>query len=91
MKTISKHNLDEVIRLTKKYYETGNKDFLSVREVSRDKLSMEAFGNDLQWCAFTDLVGSIIGGYGLNKNATNADIYRVFEVLGYEIKGTEKE
>lgn len=84
MKTIKKKDLDEVIRVGKKYYRTNDTDLLP----KYFKLKEKVFGDDEEW------VGDIISG--LSFKSRNVDVpyetyYKVFEVLGFKIVEEEHE
>ena len=86
MKAISKKSLDEVIRLTRKYYKTSDTDILDARYNSAKLLSNDAFGHECGAYSFIDVVGAILSGNGLKRNATNQDIYDVFALIGYDVR-----
>lgn len=86
MKQIKKSTLDELIRLERKYYRTHDTDILPGTHSKGFDLSNQAFGRDLSWIKFTDLVSAIVGGpSALKPHATNADIYAIFGILGFEV------
>ena len=86
MKTVSKTALDEVIRLTRKFYKTGDTDLLAAKHANCDAVSRGICGNDGMWLQISDLVTGILGGHtAVKPNATNQDIYDVFALLGYEV------
>lgn len=84
MKPILKENLDELIRLTKKYYRTGDVDILPAMRYAGDQLSLCVRGDVHASGAFRDTVSAIFGGFGLKRDATYQDVYDVFALLGYE-------
>jgi hypothetical protein len=77
---MEKKPLDELIRITRKYWETGDVDILDAKINHAKKLSVSVSGNENRWCMFSDLIFAIIR---LNKETTNLDIYGVLETLGY--------
>ena len=85
MKPIPKENLDELIRLTKKYYRTGDVDILPARSQAAEQLSLSVCGSGVGRLAFGDIVSAIFGGFGLKRDATYQDVYDVFALLGYEV------
>ena len=87
MKKINKKLLDELIRIERKYWKTGDTDLLDKQTLLAHDLSKFTFGNDGSWLKFSDFVGSIVASNGLKKSATNQDIYNAFAVLGYEVAG----
>lgn len=88
MKTISKETLDEIIRLTKKYNKTGDVDILPKKHEKAFQLSKEAFGTDINWINFTDLVNAALD---LKDTVTSEEIYSLFKILGLEVSETEQE
>ncbi len=82
MRTISKGKVDELIRVIQKYQKTGDVDYLPAKHKMAEELSREAFGRDISWINFSDLVGGCVN---LNKAATNNDIYCVLNILGFEL------
>lgn len=90
MKYIEKKSLDELIRITRKYNATGDVDILPAKTRNAEDLSMQAFGNEWHWLAFSDFIKGLID---LNAEASNLDIYGVLERLGYylpEMIGVEE-
>ena len=85
MKPIPKENLDELIRLTKKYYRTGDVDILAARSQAAKQLSLSVRGSEVGWLAFGDIVSAILSRSGLKRDATYQDVYDVFALLGYEV------
>lgn len=85
MKSIPKKHLDELIRLTKKYYRTGDVDILAARSAAADELSKSVRGDSLSSVAFSDIVNAMFSGSGLKRDATYQDVYDVFALLGYEV------
>jgi len=80
---INKCKLDELIRLERKYCNTGDVDILPARIQVAMALSVSSFGNDNMWIHLADFVGGVISG--LNKSASNEVIYGAFRAIGYEI------
>lgn len=85
-KTVNKETLDKLIRLERKYAQTGDVDILDARTVVARMVSVEAFGEDDWWLAFSDFVRSIVGVRPLIKNATNRTVYDALQIVGIEIK-----
>lgn len=82
--TIEKAKLDEAIRLNKKYYRTGDRDFLPVLRAAVDA----AFGNQKRG------IDSLLSAITLTRRDYNepyTTYYDVLRVLGFEIiDGTER-
>jgi hypothetical protein len=79
MKIVNKKSMDELIRISKKYWRTGDTDLLPARIELAKELSDQAFGNDYNWCSFSDLVDSAVK---FNKSITNETIYMMFALAG---------
>ena len=85
MKPVPKESLDELIRLTKKYYRTGDVDLLPAQRQAAEQLSISTRGDTLGSLAFSEIVSAVFGGFGLKRDATYQDVYDVFALLGYEV------
>lgn len=80
---INKAKLDEAIRLNKKYYRTGDRDFLPVLRAAVDA----AFGNQNRG------IDSLLSAITLTRrdyNTPNCTYYEVLQVLGFEIVEREE-
>jgi len=55
MRSVKKETMDELIRISKKYWRTGDTDILPARIKLAEELSDQAFGNAYNWCSFSDL------------------------------------
>lgn len=82
MKIVNKKSMDELIRISKKYWSTGDTDILPARIKLAEELSDQAFGNDYNWCSFSDLVNSAVK---FNKSITNETIYMMFALAGISV------
>jgi hypothetical protein len=92
MKIIDKKLLDELIRLTKKYWETGDVDWIDARIEKAKRLSDQIFNNTHSWLALSDFISGVVRTRGLKPKAENGDIYSALAVLGYEVaENTEGE
>ena len=83
MKTVQKKTLDNLIRLSHKYWETGDVDILDARIRTADALSFDVFGNVLEAFSIIDFVDSCIKLN--NKIISNETIYAAFGVIGIEV------
>ena len=83
MKTIQKKTLDEAIRISRKYWETVDVDVLPARYAQTAKLSEQSFGSVHKWCAFNDLIDSVLH---LKKGATDELIHSVFALVGINVE-----
>ena len=82
MKIVNKKSMDELIRISKKYWRTGDTDLLPARFKFAEELSDQAFGNDHNWCYILDLVNSAVK---FNKSITNETIYMMFALAGISV------
>ncbi len=88
MMTVQKKTLDELIRVTRKYYKTGDTDLLALKNHICNSLSEQAYNNKTKWIYFGDMVDSLIN---LNGRNTNQTVYTVFEAVGIKVKGDDGE
>lgn len=79
MRTIQKGDLDKAIRISRKYWATGDVDILESRFSCTKRLSNQAFESEHKFCSFSGLIDSVLH---LNKGATNELIYSVFALIG---------
>ena len=82
MKIVNKKSMDELIRISRKYWRTGDTDLLLARIKFAVELSDQAFGNDYNWCSFSELVNSAVK---FNKSITNETIYKMFALAGITV------
>lgn len=88
MKKIPKKTLDSLLTMTRKYWETGEHDYITCCIALCESLQK---ATSVDWIAFHNLTGSILQGFGFKPRATNATIYDVLKVLGYEVVDDGKE
>ena len=81
---INKDKLDEAIRLNKKYYRTGDKDWIKPMLAAED----EAFRTKSRW---TGSLLTAITLKGSDYNEPYQTYYDVLELLGFEIVEEEKK
>lgn len=85
-KKIPREALDEAIAAVRHYYSTetpaGEKEALNEMS-SACRRAESAAGTGV--CIVSDLLGSILTYSGLKREATNQDIYKVLEVLGWQV------
>ena len=85
MKTIPQASIDNVIRLTRKYAKTGDKDICDMRIVAAQRCSEDIFGNKNYWLSIGYFIYGIMGASGLKKDASNKDVYSALRCIGYEV------
>ena len=88
MKQIKKSQLDEVIKLSREYWETGNRALLPARIDSAEEVERDA---GIDWLSLLDFVDGIIRRKGLLHEADNEIIYEVFRILGWEFTDEVEE
>ena len=91
MKQIQQHNIDKVIRLTRKYRETGDTYLLPAKIEAAREVSCEMFCTDRSWLEVSEFVGGIIGVCGLSIGASNKVIYDALRCIGYEVIEPKQE
>ena len=79
MKIVNKKSMDELIRITRKFWDKGEADVLDTRNNYAIELSNQAFGNESDCYSFADLVDSAVK---FNKSITNETIYAMFSLAG---------
>lgn len=80
-KTIDKASLDKAIEAVRHYY-----DPVVINEEGAAKEMLDICRAVKPIDCFIDLLSSILRYKGLKHNATNEDIYKVLEVLGWSVK-----
>ena len=86
MRSVAKGTMHDLVKITRKYRATGDTDILCAKHDKAFKLSKQAFGDDLNWLGFSDVVTGVLS---LNGSATNDTIYKIFQLIGIEV-GEEK-
>jgi hypothetical protein len=88
-KTMSKRLLDEAIKQTRYYFDVtipherkDVQEFIGATEAAYQKPNSGYI--------LADLLSSILTLSGLNRDATNEDIYKVLEVLGWQVTDDEQ-
>lgn len=87
MKIIPKKQFDEVVALSREYWNSGVESILHERI---DKAEAIARPLGLSWLVPLEMVDSIISPSGLLPNADNDTIYTVFRVCGWEVADEEQ-
>lgn len=86
MKTISKDSVDNLFRITRKYYKTGDVDSLPARLEMAEKLSKEAFDSPDSWLGFAEMASAIVGNDLKCQTIESDSIYKIFEILGFTVE-----
>lgn len=82
MKKMPKKLFDEIIYLSRAYWEDGEEEILNKRIRLAQKVE-KATGVD--WLHTLDFVDSIVAGRSLLPGAENEKIYETLSVLGWEV------
>lgn len=86
MKKIPKAKLDRCIELNRRYFDVMSPfddDLLNEKIDVGNKLELEV---KVGIMILSNLLSSIMAYSGLKPDATNEDIYKVLEVLGWEVE-----
>ena len=83
---ISKVKLGTLISMNRDYWNEGGEDGELIQAQCRAIFvyANKTFGDELG-AILQDIVGGILKHRGLKPDATNEDIYKMFEALGYEV------
>ena len=86
MKKIKKAQLDTLISMNRGYWNLNCDDDDLIKAKCKTKLiyARKTFG-DIFGMGLDMFIGEIVQDLGLKPTATNEDIYKVLEVLGYEV------
>jgi len=84
---------DKLIRLRRKYWDTGDVDILSACDATEEQLSQLLFHDDMHTNDMSNAIDLCAKGkFGLLPRATNWQIYNVLAAYGIEVVAeTEKE
>lgn len=87
MKKMIKGLLDELIFAERKYWETEDLEYCHEALA----LSQKLLPDGIEWISIKDFVTSIVMNRGLCKEASNEKIYKVLNLLGWEVVDEVKE
>lgn len=82
-KVLNKAKLDELIEMSRTYWQDIHPDLAQER---CEKMSEYVKENFPKLWHISELIHSILSYYGMKPDATNEDIYKVLEVLGWAVK-----
>ena len=88
MRSVKKETMDELARLVRKYWATGDKDILDAKHRKASELSEQAYGSAAKWIQFCDLLN---GTVCFNRNVSNEIIYKIFGLLCIEVSAPVEE
>lgn len=90
--TLDKKLVDDVIRLTKKYYETDDTDCLFLQALAEAKRTLRktVSWQVVEWQAI-DLISDLAKYTQISRNGTYDDIYKALAVFGIIVEEKEKE
>ena len=86
MKTrkVKKESIVELARLKRKYATFGDTDILDAIVTQCKRVSQEAYGKEIYWCAISDFMGALCGIRPL-KNCSNDEIFEILKLVGIEV------
>lgn len=84
MRTVSKTLVDEIARLERKFVETGDTDFLSLKHIKCEEFAKCIGCNAVTWGGVSDLFSALCGVSPV-KQCSNEDIYIVLRLLDIEV------
>lgn len=86
MKQIPKKEFDEVLRLSRDFWESGDpllvKDRIAIAQYITNKTGID-------WMAICDFIDCLIRRYGFLPGASNEMLYILLRVLGWEVADVE--
>ena len=80
---IPKAPLDEAIALTREYYHLSAQQSALTRITACARQIEDETG--ILWINMENILSAILSNYGINPDATNADIYAILRRLGWEV------
>lgn len=83
MKKMPKKLFDEILDLSREYWENGGEEILKKR--IHISLSVEKI-TGVDWLHILDFVNSIVASRGLLPDAENDEIYSALRIIGWEVK-----
>ena len=86
-KAIDKEKFDSLLSLTRKYWETGERELITAKIVLCQSLQEDTGVN---WSAFLEITDCVLQHGGFKTKANNDTIYSVLRLLGYEVVTDEK-
>ena len=82
MRSVKKETMDELARVIRKYWATGDTDILDLKHRKARELSEQALGSDEKWLQFCDILDGVIC---FNRSVSNDTIYKIFGLLCIEV------
>ena len=86
MKQIPKKQFDEVLDLSREYWETGGTTVLQERIKAAQEIKK---ATDIDWLAIIDFVDCIVRTTGILPDASDEMFYILLRVLGWEVADVE--
>ena len=80
--TIRRKDLDAIIEMAKRYWETGDLRYIRRLHNIAEKLEQTS---GVSWTAWADFINGLFKNGGVKPNATNGLIYAMLEGFGYEL------
>ena len=91
MKTVKKKTADELCRVVRKFWKTGDEDILAKKHEILYQLAEECYGDKNKWGVFEDLSSSAFSSYDFKPKATNQFFYDLLAMFDIEVAEAEAE
>ena len=91
MKTVKKKTADELCRVVRKFWKTGDGDILAKKHEILYQLAEECYGNKNKWSVFEDLSNSAFSSCDFKPKATNQFFYDLLAMFDIEVAEAEAE
>ena len=91
MKTVKKKTADELCRVVRKFWKTGDEDILAKKHEILRQLAEECYGDKNKWGVFEDLSNSAFSSYDFKPKATNQFFYDLLAMFDIEVAEAEAE
>ena len=82
MRSVKKETMDELARIIRKFWATGDKGILDAKHRKARELSEQAYGSYAKWIQFCDILD---GAVCFDRNVSNDTIYKIFGLLCIEV------
>ena len=91
MRTVKKKTADELCRVVRKFWKTGDEDILAKKHEILCQLAEECYGNTNKWSIFNDLSNSAFSSYDFKPKATNQFFYDLLAMFDIDVVEAEAE
>ena len=91
MKTVKKKTADELCRVVRKFWKTGDEDILAKKHEILYQLAEECYGDKNKWSIFENLSNSAFSSYDFKAKATNQFFYDLLAMFDIDVVEAEAE